>query len=213
MVDVRTPPRPPGAAPPRRSRWHWSTIPLLVAITAGLATLAYLFAIADDEPSSNGPLTTATTAPGATTPTTFDPQAATKAAILDAYRQSYDAVIAVGSDPNGQPTDARLEQHAIGNALLASQASIDRLRKAGHVLQGTIELHPEVVELTADSAVVEDCSVDRLSIVNGATGEVVTPADPSPEGGRARATYRLLNGVWMQNSFRDLKQPCVPTGS
>ena len=212
MVDVRTPPRPPGAAPPRRSRWHWSTIPLLVAIAAGLAVLAYLFATADDEPSS-GPRPTATTTPSPTMPTTVDPQAATKAAILDAYRQSYDAVIAVGSDPNGQPTDPRLEQHAIGNALLASQASIDRLRKAGHVLQGTIELHPEVVELTVDSAVVEDCSVDRLSIVNAATGEVVTPADPSPEGGRARATYKLLNGVWMQNSFRDLKQPCVPTGS
>lgn len=209
MVDVRTPPRPPGAAPPRRSRWHWSTIPLLVAIAAGLAVLAYLFATADDEPSSSGPLTTASSAPVVTT-TTVDPQAEDKAAILAAYRQSHDAVIAVASDPNGLPTDPRLEQHKIGNALLAAQVSIDRLRKAGHVVQGTMEANPVVVEVVGEEAVVEDCGIDRLSVVEVSTGRVVTPADPAPKGGLARATYKRIKGVWMQNSFKDLKQECVP---
>lgn len=211
MVDVRNPPRPPGAAPPRRSRWHWSTIPLLVAISAGLAALAYLFATADDEPSSSGPLPTATTAPQPTTPTTVDPLAATEAAVLDAYRQSHDAVIAVASDPNGLPTDPRLEQHKIGNALLAAQVSIDRLRKAGHVVQGTMEAHPVVVDASGEEAVVEDCGIDRLSVVEVSTGKVVTPADPAPKGVLARATYKRINGVWMQNSFKDLKQECVPS--
>lgn len=135
---------------------------------------------------------------------------AIKAAILDAYRQSFNAVIAVGSDPNGKPSDPRLEEHTVGNALLASQVSIDRLRKAGHVLQGSIELHPVVVELTADTAVVEACDIDRVGVVNATTGEVVTPVDAQPTGGLARATYKLLNGAWMQNGFKDLKQPCVP---
>lgn len=213
MVNVQSPPKlPQGATPPSRSRYSRKVVAALVLVIVGaLVGIGVLLSVDDNSSSNSAPLPTSE--PGISTPSTADPDADTKAAIIAAYRQSYDAIIAVGSDPTGQPTDPRLEKHTIGNALLASQASIDRLRRAGHVLRGTIELHPKVVELTADTAVVEDCSVDRLSVVNAATGEVVTPADPEPRGGKARATYKLLNGVWMQNSFKDLKQPCVPPAS
>ena len=151
------------------------------------------------------------TAPAAPT-SAPDPQATTKAAILDAYRQSFDAYVAVASDPNGSPDDPRLSQHKIGNALLASQISIKRLRNAGQVLVGRAELHPTVAELTPDSAVVTDCSLDQFATVEVATGRVVEPAGP-PTAGAATTTYRLVNGVWMQNGFKDEKRSCVPPAS
>lgn len=214
MVDLQSPPRPPPVLPGRsrrgRPRPRPVTVVLLVVIVAGLVAIGVLLARGDDEPTSTQPLGTTATSIPATSPTTTDPQVAIKAAILDAYRKSTEAFVAVASDPNGKPSDPRLEEHTIGNALLASQVTIDRLRRAGHVYQGTIELHPVVVELTADTAVVEGCDIDRVGVVVAATGEVVTPMDAEPSGGLARATYKLLDGVWMENSFKDLKQPCVP---
>lgn len=143
-------------------------------------------------------------------PTAVDPQATTKAAILDAYRQSYDAFVAITNDPAGSPDDPRLAEHKIGNALLASQLSIIRLRKAGQVSTGNVQVHPSVVELTADTAVVADCGIDGLSVVDARTGEVVTPAGPPDVGSAATATYRRIDGVWMQNTFKDEKRSCVP---
>lgn len=212
MVDVQSPPVPPGPTPrPGQRRSRSMVAGLVLVIVGGLVAIGVLLSVEDDGPSTGGPLGTGTV-PVPTSPSTVDPQAATKAAILDAYRSSHDAVLAVASDPNGQPTDPRLEEHKIGNALLAAQASIDRLRKAGHVVQGTMEVHPVVVEVAADTAVVEDCGIDRLSILNAATGEVVTAPAADSKGMRARATYKLIDGRWMQNSFRDLKQECVPAG-
>lgn len=213
MVDlVQTPPRAPGMPPDRPRRSRGPVIALLVLIIGALVAIGVLLAAGDDEPSS-GPVSTGTSAPAVTGITTVDPQAAVKAAILDAYRQSTDAFVAVASDPNGKPTDPRLEEHKIGNALLASQVTIDRLRKAGHVFRGTIEVHPVVSELTAETAVVQDCGLDRVGVFSAATGEVVTPVDNPPMPSLARATYKLINGVWMQNGFKDLKQQCAPPAS
>ena len=213
MVDVQSPPMPPGPTPrPGQRRSRPLVAALVLVIVGGLVAIGLLVAVEDDGASTGGPLGTGTV-PRPTTPSTVDPQAATKAAILDAYRKSTEAFVAVASDPNGKPTDPRLEEHKIGNALLASQVTIDRLRKAGHVYRGTIELHPDVVELTAETAVVQDCGVDRVGVFDATTGEVVTPAADPPMPSLARATYKLINGVWMQNGFKDLKQQCVPPAS
>lgn len=214
MVDlVQTPPRAPSAPPDRPRRSRAPVIALLVLIVGALVAIGVLISVVDDGPSNTGPLSTGTSTPTATSATTLDPQATVKAAILDAYRQSTDAFVAVASDPNGKPTDPRLEEHKVGNALLASQMTIDRLRKAGHVFRGTIEVHPVVIELTADTAVVQDCGLDRVGVFSAATGEVVTPVDNPPTPSLARATYKLINGVWMQNGFKDLKQQCAPPAS
>lgn len=213
MVDlVQTPPRAPGTPPDRPRRSRRPVIALLVLIIGALVAIGVLMAVGDDEPSS-GPVSTGTSTPPVTGLTTIDPQAAVKTAILDAYRQSTDAFVAVASEPNGKPTDPRLEEHKIGNALLASQVTIDRLRKAGHVFRGTIEVHPVVIELTAETAVVQDCGLDRVGVFSAATGEVVTPVDDPPMPSLARATYKLINGVWMQNGFKDLKLQCAPPAS
>ena len=201
--------------PPRRSR-----LTLLVVAMAVLAIAAAAVVIVNLTGDDQGDVTagsqgavgaSATTA--APTPTTAaDPQAATRAAIVDAYRQSFDAFVAIASDPKGSPDDPRLSRHKIGNALLASQITIQRLRNAGQVYVGRAELHPTVVELTADTAVVADCSLDQFATVEVATGRVVEPAGPATPSA-ATATYRLINGVWMQNSFKDEKRSCVPPAS
>ena len=210
MADLRTAPRPSDTPPPppyRRS--HGPLIALVVLLVIGTAAAVFLVATAGDDDAPRQSLG----APGKPTtsvpPTTLDPDAATKAEIEAAYRQAYDVFVAVASDPNGQPDDPRLKEHKVGNALLAAQVSIQRLRNAGHVFQGHIEVHPSVVELRPDSAVLQDCAIDRLSVVDHQTGEVVMPSGP-PEGSLATATYRLIDGVWMQNGFTDEKRSCVP---
>jgi hypothetical protein len=194
--------------PPRRSRTT-----LLVVVFTLVALAAAAVVVVNLTKDDDGRVATATNrqeAPAASTPTTAaDPQAATKAAIVAAYRQSFDAFVAVGSDPRGSPDDPRLSQHTIGNALLASQITIKRLRDAGQVYAGRVEVHPTVVELTADTAVVADCGVGDLAVVEVATGRVVKPAGP-PVGAASTATYRLIDGKWMQNSFKDEKRSCEP---
>ncbi len=213
-MSIRTAPTTvtlPGE-PPRRTR----TVLLAVLIVAAIVAIAVMVVV-NVTGDGSGPVTTQVgeTPPtsAATSPTLpADPQAATKAAIVAAYRQSFDAFVAIASDPKGSPDDPRLSRHKIGNALLASQITIQRLRNAGHVYVGRAELHPTVVELTADTAVVADCSLDQFATVEVATGRVVEPAGP-PTLGAATATYRLINGVWIQNSFKDEKRSCVPPGS
>lgn len=209
-MNIRTAPNTavfPGD-PPRRSRTTIVLVGLVVLALAATAVVVFNLTRGDTTAA-----TKAAAGPAPSAPTTvFDPQAATKAAIVDAYRQSFDAFVAIASDPSGSPEDPRLAQHKIGNALLASQISIAQLRKAGQVDQGTVEVHPSVVELTGDTAVVTDCAIGDLAVVEVATGRVVTPAGP-PVGAASTATYRLIRGVWMQDTFKDEKRSCVPAAS
>lgn len=141
--------------------------------------------------------------------TTLDPEEATKAEIVEAYRQSWDAFIAVGSDPNGQLDDPRLTQYKRGTALAASQLVIRKWRADGHVLESIrLELNPEVLELGPDTAVLEDCLIDVSGLVDEDTGQVIEPPGP-PELAMATVTYELFNGEWMQSSFTDEERPCV----
>ena len=145
--------------------------------------------------------------------TTLDPEEATKAEIVEAYRQSRAAFVAVASDPNGQLDDPRLAQYKKGTALTAAHLSIRKWRADGHVLDVTrLELNPRVVELGPATAVVEDCTIDVSALVDQSTGEVVIPAEP-PEPDLVTATYELSDGVWMQNGFKDPEDPCVLPGS
>ena len=213
MADLRTPTRPSHSPPPYR-RTKGPLIALVILGVIGSAAVAVIVANALDEPErvelGTEPSEPATPAASSTT---VDPQAATKAEIIAIYRKAWEAYVAVASDPNGQPEDPRLGEHTVGNALLASQLSIRKWRAEGHVLDvERLELHPEVVELGRDTAVIEDCSIDVSGLVDAETGEVVTSSGP-PEATLSTATFRLVDGVWMQNGFTDRKQTCVPPES
>ncbi len=211
MVDLRTRPNPPPPSPYRRSRGP--LIALVVLAVIGVGAVVFLVANADDEAPPAELATTPSAVPTTGPTTTLDPDAAIKAEIIEAYRQSWDAFVSVGSDPNGDPEDPRLEEHTVGNALLASQLTLRKWRDDGHVLEvTTLELNPAVVELDAETAVLEDCAIDVSALVDNETGEVVVPAEP-PEAELMRATFRRIDGVWMQNGFKDAQGPCTPHGS
>lgn len=212
MVDVRrTPPRASDPPPPYR-RSNRPRIALAILVVVGLAAVGVIVFNTLDEPAKVelGNESGVPTAPASNAP--VDPEAATKTELIATYRQAWEAYVAVASDPNGQPEDPRLAEHAVGNALLASQLSIRKWRAEGHVLDvDRLELHPVVVELGEDTAVIEDCSIDVSSLVDAETGEVITPPGP-PEATLSTVTFRLVDGVWMQNGFTDGKQECVPPG-
>ncbi len=211
MVDLRTRPNPPPPSPYRRSRGP--LIALVVLAVIGVGVVVFLVANSDDEAPPAELATTPSAVPTTGPATTLDPDAATKAEIIEAYRQSYDAFVAVASDPSGDPEDPRLEEHKVGNALLATQLGIRKLRDDGHVLVVTQnERNPRVVELGPDTAVVEDCGIDVSGVADAETGEIVVPAGPA-EGRLVRSTYRVVDGVWKQNSFKATEQACVPPGS
>lgn len=201
-LSVRTPAPPVERPVAARRAWPagvWVGIVLVVLIA--VVAIGLLLRSGKDATPPN-PMPPSTTA---------DPQAAVKAAVLDAYRQSFDAFVAVASDPAGKPDDPRLEQHKVGNALLAAQATILRLRRDGHVYRGSVEVHPTIVELGLDTATVQDCGIDRTSTIDLRTGQVVSP--PGTEGSAATATFRLIEGIWKQNEFKDERRRCVPPGA
>ena len=214
MADLRTTPRPSDTpAPPPYRRSRGPLIALVILLIIGLAAAVFLVATAGDDDAPRQSLGAPDTPTTSVPPTTLDPEAVTKAEIEEAYRQSSAIVVEIASDPNGQPDDPRLTQYKRGTALAAAQLSIRRLRGDGHVLQVTrLEQNPRVVELGSESAVVEDCAIDVSAIVDQHTGEVIEPAGP-PEGQLNRATYELIGGVWMQNSFKAAQGPCGAPGS
>jgi hypothetical protein len=213
---LRTAPRPPDSpapAPPPYRRSHGPFIALVLLLIVGAGVVVFLVVAGGEESLPNVPVTSPS-APTASGPsTTLDPEAATKAEIEAAYRQASDAFVAVASDPNATVEDPRLDEHLKGTALAAAKLSVRKLRADGDVLQVTrLELNPRVVELGPDSAVVEDCAVDVSAIVDRDTGEVVVPAGP-PEPKLMVATYERVDRVWMQDSFKDTQQSCVPAQS
>jgi hypothetical protein len=211
MVDIRTRSNPPPPSPYRRSRGP--LIALVVLAVIGVGAVVFLVANAGNEAPPAELATTPSGLPTTGPTTTLDPDAATKAEIIEAYRQSWDAFVAVASDPNGDPEDPRLEKHTVGNALLASQLTLRKWRDDGHVLEVTaLDLNPAVVELGPETAVLEDCLIDVSALVDNGSGEIVEPAGP-PAAELARATFRLIDGVWMQNGFKDAQGSCAPPGS
>jgi len=162
-----------------------------------------------DDSANNVQTTPTSAAPVTPAP---DPEAATRAAVLDGYQKAFDAFIAVASDPNARFDDLRLAETSMGDALLAKQAGIVRLRTDGLVFTGAVEMHPTVLEVGGGVATVEDCSIDRTATVELATGRVLSP--PGTEGGLATAELRVdALGVWKVNEFNDEGRSCVPPES
>lgn len=209
MADLRTPlraSRPP--SPYRRSRGPF--IALMVLLAVGVATGVFLVATAGKD--SRPALSTTPTSTPTVGATTADPTAAIKAEIIAAYRQSFEATVALASDPSGQFDDPRLSQRKSGTALAAAQLAIQKLRADGDVLEVTrLELNPTVVELGPNTAVVEDCNIDVSAVVDQRTGDIVEPAGPAQPVLNV-AEYELVEGMWMQTSFKAEERECVLPG-
>jgi hypothetical protein len=83
------------------------------------------------------------------------PVAATKQAVLRAYRAFWDDVVTTARTADWQ--SPRLAAHATGQALQQARAHHRALKEFGLVTLGTIKMNPQVVTVEAATASVRDC--------------------------------------------------------
>ena len=215
------PPRPggypPGSGRPSPSsggdgRGPWGVVLVLAAVVAAVALVvgAIVFTrghSAEEEVPLGGRATSAGTAPAAA-PTTVGPQAATKAEVIAGYRAAFDDQLAVGRDPKATADDDRLRAHHTGDALATIQLSLVKFKSANKVYIGDLKLSPKVVELSGDTATVQDCLDDSTGAADANTGEIVEPATRVVT--TVTAKMKKVGGVWKMANYRDEKTPCVP---
>jgi hypothetical protein len=147
----------------------------------------------------------ATTGADDETTTTEDPQAALESEVVAAYEASWTDFIAAGDPPS--PDAESLTNHLTGDALAVSRNLLNQLRSEGVVLRGTYEFNAGVSELDSDRAVVEDCGVDRMQVVDPGSGRVVEDYDDEPDGIVAELT--LEGGSWKVTSYTDDSGVCT----
>ena len=209
-IRTSTPARtPPSGEPPRRPGSRAIVILVAVLILAAGAVGAVL--ILSDDASDVATTTQPTAAPVTTlsTPTTVDAQSQGRAAVIDAYKKSYEGYIAVAKEISPNPNDPRLTQFSTGTALIAKQRALADNKGKGLVLIGDAKLHPTVIELGLDAATVVDCAIDTTGLADARTGAVVVGAGPA-EGGAITAKLTREAGVWKVANFKDEKRSCVP---
>ena len=202
------------ATPSRPPRRQGTRVLLLVAAVVILVVgAAVAVRITSDGNSGVAPIPTnegAPTSVGSTAPaTSLDARGAAKAAVIDAYKRSYQGYIAVGKEASPNPNDPRLIQYSTGTALLAKQKALADNKGKGLILSGEAELHPTVIELAADTATVVDCAIDRTALVDSRTGSIAVGAG-NGEGGAVTAKLTFEGGAWKVSSFKDEKRTCVP---
>lgn len=129
-------------------------------------------------------------------------------AILEAYRRYWQIYIAVGSEM--KLPDPRLAEVATGEGLRTLGSGFLADKAGGHVLRGTIDLAPKVVELAPDKALVRDCYASHILVVDAATGRPLGPERPE----RVLVTVTLVpeNGTWKVLGIRHEGDGCNPSG-
>lgn len=208
-MSLRTRSEPAPSMPGEPGRRSGSRI-LFFGLAVVLVAVAVLVAV--NIRSDNRPDVTATSTPPASidpAAPTVDPQAAARAAVIDAYVNVYQGYIAVGKEAQPDLNDPRLTQYSTGTALQAKQESLAANSSEGLVFTGGAELHPTVVELSADSAVVVGCSIDRTGLADARTGAIVEDGGDG-QGIADTVELILVDGVWKVNHFKDEKRSCVP---
>lgn len=223
-MSVRSPiepqiggPPPPGPTPPERThRGRWPVILILGALVAAVVLVGGAIAWSSrDTAETKGPpigsQSSALRPAPPTTPTTADPQAATKAEVIAAYRASWDEQLAVGRDPNATADDDRLRAHRTGNALATLQLSLVKHKARNEIYVGNVTVHPTVVDLGSDTATIRDCLDDATGTAIAATGEIVEP--PTRVVTTLTVTMKLVGPVWKQSNYQDEKVSCTPAAS
>ena len=200
----------PGGEPRRpRSRVLGVAVAALIIVVAAAVALTITSDDGSDVariPSNGGtPTSVGSTAPA----TTLDARGTAKAAVIDAYKKSYEGLLAVGRSASPDPNDPRLTQYSTGPALIAKQRVLADHKAKGQVYVGDVELHPTVIDLTADTATVVDCSIDRTALIDGRTGSTVVAAGTGG-GMAATAMLKLEAGVWKVSDFKAENRSCVP---
>lgn len=179
---------------------------LVVAAAVGLRATSDDGSDVAPIPSNGGsPTSVGSTAPA----TTLDARGTAKAAVIDAYRRSYEEFVAVAKERSPSPDDPRLSRYSTGSALIAKQRAVADNKSKNLILVGNVEVHATVLDIGADTATIVDCNLDRTALVDARTGTTVVDAGP-PGGLAITAKLRLEGGVWKVSDFTNEKRSCVP---
>jgi hypothetical protein len=160
------------------------------ALSVALALIAA--ACHSSRPVTAPPSTTTTTSTTvAVTTTTVDP---TDAAILAAYIEHWNDVIAVDTVYPVAPLDPRIGDHAIGKQLTGERMALTHLSVLGHFERGTTEFHPVVTSIDGSTARISDCLLDHSVEVDHKTDLPVE----SPDIGHTLDDFTMtrFNGAW-----------------
>lgn len=124
-------------------------------------------------------------------------------AVLDAYAESWDAYLEAAREPSN-PDSPRLPETRTGANLEVVRRALAERRDTGQAIRGDLESHPEIRSLRSTTAVIRDCIVENIEVIDVATGEVKVPIDDVPQ--YSDVTMVLEGGKWKISEF-DAPQP------
>jgi hypothetical protein len=151
-----------------------------------------------DATTSTAPETTTTSAP--TTTLNLEEE------VIRDYQTGTAALSAAGNPPN--PNHPDVLRYWTGDALTFIQSRIGQLQANNVGAENTIETHPVVRSISADTAVIDDCFVDHTQLIDLATNQPV--GDPGTTTQNAEVHMQRGPDVW-QISVRTVREePCTP---
>ena len=188
------------------SRRPWRLAGLAVVVMA----LSLLGAACNGDDEAGGDGTTTSDEPATTAePTTTEATTTTltpEDEVLAFYRSASQALNAAYDPPD--PNGADLLAHFDGEALARVQSLLTQLQAQGVSYVGTVEVHPTLVSLVGDTAVIEDCYLDVSQTVQTATGAPV--GEPEQTIGHIESHLERINGTWKIVREQELTEPCTP---
>jgi hypothetical protein len=174
----------------------WSRTWTAAACLFGVAALA---ASCGGSPSASGHHsdhpTTTTASPGT--------------AALAAYRASqvaFDQAI-----QQADPTFPALAQTMTGAELDSVRRSLVSDQANGIVGQGDVQVHPKLVSISGDRAVIHDCAFSSLELVYKSTGKPVPPVTPPEHDGVTATLVQTSPATWKVSTEHVTEGSC-PAG-
>lgn len=200
-----------GTPDPRRRR-----TPVLIAVAVGLAVLALTAAVLVSRSGRGGPTAAPNAKPTFTidtaSPTTIDPQAAVRAAIIRDYLAAEAAFDQAGGLPNGGPPNfdlPALSEHMVGAELTQVRNYIIGMKAGGLTALGPpAEHHPQVASISGTTAVVQDCYRSDDHVVDATTHALHDKPGTAITGVEGTMQLDQTSGVWKLASVTTKPELC-----
>lgn len=157
---------------------------------------------------TTGPVST--TAPVATVAPTTTTATDLTAELTSAVRAFWDLYLTVGASTgpfDGDATRARLAERTTGAELNRLLAYFSSNAASGYVVRGAIEIAPEIVSVSGDTAQVRDCYDDTTGLYRISDGTRLDTDNPLRH--QVLMTLVRENGVWKVSAITDEGDGCT----
>lgn len=181
------------------SSWEWPMALVLTAILLPLVGLAACSGGDDDSTSADADAESASSPAGETTTTEQETTSTTYASVEDEiearYTAFWDARFEANSPPN--PNDPALREYATGeqldNVIAETQANLDDGVEFRQAENPTDFRRVDVLDVSGDTAIVQDCVVSDGVVFRSDTGEVI---DDRVTTYNIEGELRRVDGEW-----------------